>query len=183
MIENMTKFKQQCKEYEEFIENIKEITKDYCVFHKKNNPLESWYFGDADGIEIDADEDGFNIYWQEEVGSCGDYCNETRNLYIPLDFYDNIDEYTMKKNKALKEIKILDNKKRENSSKLSYIQSQIWNIDKDERLAKDNAKKYDYDIPTNSFKKKREELDKEKIKYETIIKEIDKSIQFWKKDL
>lgn len=175
MIKDMNKFKEQCKDYYDFFNDIKLITKDYCLFYNKKNPLEMYSSYD-DHIGLEIDEHTISIYWKEENYSCGSYETEFYNLTIPLDFYDKIEELELKKKQTQEEIFNLTKTLKNIKDKEYKIRNELNILNKDLDSMKYLNKKYSTNINSIDISNKENELNNELVLLNNKIKEINNNI-------
>lgn len=168
-LEHIKQFKQKCKEYEDFFNDIKLITKDYCLLHKKKNPLE-FYSSYDDHIGLSIDEFNITIYYKEEIYSCGSCETEHFELTIPLDFYDNIDNEKQKiinKEEKLKEL----------NDRLSYLNYERNKLNNEYYSISDDLRKLSTLATKYKFEFNNEELKEQEKSFQDKIKEIDLRIK------
>lgn len=173
MINDLENFKKQCGEYNDFIKNIKQITKDFCSFFEKENPYEIA----SSTPKIEIEEYFINLSYIKKEYCCGEQTIDYFDLKIPLDFYDNLSNYqilkenikTELKNKK-EELKILNSKKSTLDISSRTIQSEIWKIE-------DINKKHEIKLDTKELKDKKRELEKQSNELNEPIKILNKQIK------
>lgn len=163
MINNITKFKKQCKEYNSFLNNIKQLTEDYCSLMKKKNPYKT--FG-AINKQLSIEESLITISYEIEAGRCG-YEPEYLTLKIPTNFYNRLNHYELIMLSKIKEfeeleIKIKDLKKIQQEKKLG-----LSNLQNDIKAINQLKNKYKLTIDFN---------DNEKFILESNLRNLDRDI-------
>ncbi len=170
MINNLTNFKKQCKEYNGFINDIKQLTEDYSFLMKKKNPFKT--FG-ARNIRYSIEESLITISYEIESGRCG-YDSEYLTLKIPTDFYNRLNQYEFKMLSKMKKFQELDLK----INNLKTIQKEkkqsLNTLLNDYNAIAQLKKNYKLTIDFNEDKKTILELDLRKIEKEISLLEAAK---------
>ena len=179
MINDLENFKKQCGEYNNFIKNIKQITKDFCSFFEKENPYEK----SSSTPKFEIDEDFINLSYIKKEYCCGEQTIDYFDLKIPLDFYDNLSDYQILKENIKaelksknEELKSLNSKKSTLDFSIRTIQSEIWKIE-------EINKKHEIQLDTKELKYKKRELEKESEELTLPIKKLNKEIKILKEKI
>lgn len=150
MINDLNKFKQQCAEYDSFMDDIEKITEDYSIITGERNPFKH----SSRNIRYEISKDNIYIKWEEEHYACGSY-TEYYNITIPLNFYDNIDSLKEEKIKKHKEKEILEKQASELRINISKKEHELREIVKDRKNIQDLNKKHNLNaiIPQDIIEK------------------------------
>lgn len=183
MIKNYEKFKKQCEEHEEFIDNLKQLSKDYCTFNKIYDPLSDWYPEDYEPINF-LIEDGFlSIYWKEEYSSCGYNDYEHKELKIPINFYEITEETKIEIEKKKKEIELIRKDISKLNSNIYSLDCEIKRINQDKNQMSSFKSKYGINYEVKDFESSIKKINEEKNENRLKIKDLENKIKIIEKEM
>jgi len=169
------KFKQMATDYENFMNHIAEVSKDYCLLKDiKFNPMDGYWHGDdwyQDGnLVFEFNEHAIIIKDAHDVGRCGETKWEPYQLSIPMDFFNpnNRDNQVLEIKKTQEEIENLEKDLRSASNKLGVLKSEEMEIRDDKWKLEGMSKQYKQNFDAQPFIDKTNQIN-DKIRMQEVI--------------
>lgn len=148
------KFKKQCAEYTDFMEELEKLTNDFCTMYEQENPFSKG----AKNRKFNIDKNTINISWEKEVYACG-WETFYESISIPLDFYEKIDSHKFNMINIKLKIEELEETLSKKINKKISLHSEMNQIQRDSSelsLLKNKYKNISFE--DNIFKEKKEDL-------------------------